>query len=165
MRTYIVRLSFVILALILLCSCAKDEETDIVIRYESAEAAAQAVGFSSPDYIPDEFSVKEHNVIYGIVSETVFTRGDDRAVLRAVNAQYSVSNLSGYLDTALSDVYTSKDGREFEIEYRDGIYAVEWQDKYLNEEYNFSYTRSGCELSEFRADIKELLSVINSEES
>ncbi len=154
-----------LVVLLLLCSCTKKEETKIVITYDSAQDAAEAVGFASPEYIPDGFDVSEYNVIYGIVSETVYVSGEERGVLRVVNGEYSVSNLSGYLDTSLSDVYTSRDGREFEIEFRDSVYAVEWIDNYLGEEYNFSFTLSGCELSQFKKNIEDIIASIKAEAS
>ena len=73
------------------------------------------------------------------------------------DAGYTITDLSGFADTGLEDVYTHTDGREFEIETRDGVYAVEWRDEYGGKEYLFSLTLFGGELVEMRQLLRGVL--------
>lgn len=142
-------------------SCADNKTVDIVREYNTAESASEVCGLMPVTFVPDEFSVSAYRTVYDYVSETEYTAGEKTAVLRIVSTEYTVSNLSGFTDTGLEDVYTSKDDREFEIESREGVYACEWQSKFGETECNISFVLIGGELSEYRELLDMLLEYLD----
>ena len=158
-------------AVLLLCflllfssvSC-KSQKSGPVTEVSSREEQAEICGFSPlPVSFPD-FSIFAYRTVYGIVAETEYTAGSEKhAVLRMADAGYTITDLSGFADTGLEDVYTHTDGREFEIETRDGVYAVEWRDEYGGKEYLFSLTLFGGELVEMRQMLRGVLDACTAE--
>ncbi len=138
-------------------SC-KSQKNGPVTEVSSREEQAEICGFSPLSVSFPDFSISAYRTVYGIVAETEYTAGSEKhAVLRMADAGYTITDLSGFADTGLEDVYTHTDGREFEIETRDGVYAVEWRDEYGGKEYLFSLTLFGGELVEMRQMLRGVL--------
>lgn len=148
-----------------LCACARDDRADIVKSFDTAQSAAAHCSFSTaPAYVPEGFVPTAFRTYYGIVFETEFSaeKTQERtATLRIVSAEYQVDNLSGYTETALSDVYTAKDGREFEIESRDGMYAAEWSEVFDGKDCNFSFVMRGDTLENYEIQLAALLRTLS----
>ena len=142
-------------------SCGDNTSAQIVKEYDSAKSAADVCGISEVTFVPEGFKVSAYRTVYDCVSETEYRKGDAVAVLRIVDAEYTTTNLSGFTDTALADVYTYGDGREFEIESRDGVFACEWQDSYENIRCNISFALIDGEETEFRAAFDQLLNYLD----
>lgn len=140
------------LLLLTVSSCADKKADDIVISYETPADAAGACGLTAIDFVPEGYNVLSYNSVFGFVYETEYISEkindtEDEmsglAVLRVVDSQYNVSNLSGFLDTASAEIYTTEDGKEFEIKTRDGVYMCEWNQTLGDSECNISYTVFG----------------------
>ena len=138
-------------------SCKKQADGPVTEVSSYAEQA-EICGFSPLQINFDGYTVSAYRTVYGIVAETEYAAEDEkRAVLRMADAGYNVQNMSGFADMGLRDVYTYEDGREFEIETRDGVLAVEWEDEYGGAEYRFSLAVFGGTLTETRIMLKSIL--------
>lgn len=147
-------------------SCRK-QESDPIVTVSSRTEQAEICGFTPPDILLDGYAVSSYRTIYGIVAETEYTAEQDekRAVLRMTDGGYNVNNLSGFTDMGLEDVYTYDDGREFEIETRDGVFAVEWESEYSGKKYKLSLTVFDGTLLDTRILLKQVLAAYNTEEN
>ncbi len=163
--------------LILVLSSCSDDNADIVQSYPTAEEAASLCGIDTVDFVPEGYKAVSFNSVYGFVFETEYKANeiletDDEmsgiAVLRIADAQYKVSNLSGFANTVSADVYTYEDEREFEIKTRDGVYMAEWKQSVGGKECNISYTVFGNgydkpkdALSNYKMMLEELLNYLS----
>lgn len=156
------RMGMVLLSVICLftaVSCGNPQKTEVVREWTSYEEVASVCGFDPIQVSFEDYKISARRTVYDIVAETEFVSDNDKkAVLRMVSTEYTVTDLSGFADTGLEDVYTYDDGREFEIETRDGVYAVEWQDRYKGKDYRFSLVLFHGELVEIRRMLKAVLS-------
>ena len=137
--------------ILFLSSCSNDSE-DIVKSYPTAEEAASACGIETVSFVPEGYKAVSYNTVYGFVFETEYKANeiantDDEmagiAVLRIADADYKVSNLSGFALAGSADVYTYEDEREFEIKTREGVYMTEWTQNIGDKTCNISYTVFG----------------------
>ena len=94
-----------------LASCEKQTD-NIVKTFETPLQVSQMTGIDPVNYVPDGYKATAFRSVYDIVSETEYipSEGYDKntpkiAVFRIVDAAFSTTNLSGFEDTALSEVY------------------------------------------------------------
>ena len=153
---------------ILLSSCKKQTE-DIVESYETAGQVSEVTGVKEINFVPEGYSVSAHRSVYNIVSEVEYapTEGNDKknpkiVVFRIVDAVYTTSNLSGFEDTGLSEVYypSSRPDLSLSIEARDEFLAVEWSDVYGGRQCNLSLSMTNGTVDEFKKIINGALSYI-----
>lgn len=137
---------------LIICSCSK-QTNEIVVEHPDAASASAHSGVAEVTFVPEGYEVASHRTVYRFVYETEYTCEEQIAVLRIASTDYSVTNLSGYADTMLFDVYTAKNGREFEIESREGVYAVEWQADFGGKSCNISYVLHGGTEEQFKQQL------------
>lgn len=149
----------IIISVVLLfaVSCSKNAPVDIVKEFDTAQQASEMCGLEAVTFVPEKFEASAYRTVYDRVSETEYRKGDTVAVLRIVSAEYTTTNLSGFTDTSLADVYTYTDGREFDIESRDGVFACEWKDNHAGVECDVSLALMGGEQTEFLSLLEQLL--------
>ncbi|MBE6623718.1 MAG: hypothetical protein E7621_06015 [Ruminococcaceae bacterium] len=158
-------------------SCT-DTDTDIINYYKTAFEAAEVCGIETVDFIPAGYEVLSYNSVYGFVFEAEFKPLETPepaendmaqiAVLRIADAEYNVTNLSGFADAVSCGIYTHSDGSEFEIKTRNGVYMSEWKQTVGETDCNISYSVFGSELSEnedafntYKTMLSELLDYLN----
>ena len=156
-------------ALLVLCvlfctACNKKAQNEIIMEFDTPQAASEHCGMSVVDFVPAGYKPCAYRTVYGFVSETEYEKDGEIAVLRIADAQYNVSNLSGYADTLLYDVYTSRLGGEFEIESREGVFACEWQTDFGGKPCNVSYVLHGGDYDGYKKQLEELLTYLSDKE-
>ncbi len=151
-----------------LCACEKESE-NIVKVYDSPLQVSQVTGISPVEYVPNGYKAVAYRSVYDIVSETeyapVVKQDSDSpviAVFRIVDAAFNTSNLSGFEDTALSEVYypASRTDLSLSIEARDEFLAVEWQDSFGGKKCKLSLSLTNGTVEEFKKLIDGALEYI-----
>ena len=151
-----------------LASCEKQSD-NIVKVHENPEQLSEITGISPIEFVPEGYKVNAYRSVYDIVSETEYlpeNEGDTEpaviVVFRIVDAAYNTSNLSGFEDTALSEVYypIGRSDLSLSIEARDEFLAVEWQDSFGGKECKLSLSMTNGSIDEFKKIIDEALAYI-----
>lgn len=156
-------------AVLSLSSCQRQEKSEIVTEVESAEALGQICGFSplTPDFSEvGELTPQAYRSLYGFVAETEYSGENGlSAIFRMADGGYNVSNLSGYTDMGLEDVYIYSDEIEFEILTREHVYACEWRGTVDGTEYQFSLTLTDGSLVDMRKLLRTIPTLCDSVEN
>ncbi len=151
-----------------LTACEKENE-NIVKVYDTPGQVSQVTGIPPVEYLPEGYDVVAYRSVYDIVSETEYIPVGEKntdspviAVFRIVDAAYNTSNLSGFEDTALSEVYypASRTDLSLSIEARDEFLAVEWQDTFGGKECKLSLSLTNGTIGEFKKLIDGALEYI-----
>lgn len=140
-------------------SCLHSEKkSEIVREYKTAAEASEACGLAQVDFVPEGYSVAAYRTVYNYVSETEYMNGEKTAVLRIVSTEYNTTNLSGFAETGLAEVYSARDGREFELgRTRENVYTAEWQQSYGGVQCNMSFVLMNGEIGEYKIMLESLL--------
>lgn len=137
-------LSFCLCAVFALSSCERKNDTAIIVEAKNAEELGALCGFSplTPDFSDvDSLTPSAYRALYGFVAETEYVGENGlTAIFRMADGGYTVSNLSGYADMGLEDVYAYSENIEFEILTREHVYACEWRGAVDGIDYQFSLT-------------------------
>lgn len=141
-------------------SCTANKKTEIIKDYKTSALASEACGIQEVRFVPTGFSPERYSSLYGIVYESEYRKDTAYSVLRIVPAEYTTTNLSGYTDTLLYEVYAIGD-IEYEIESREGVFACEFSAAFSGTECDISYTLSGATDKEFRQQLRELVAYIS----
>lgn len=153
---------------VFLVSCKKEDDS-IVKVFDDPYQVAQTTGLKEIELVPDGYKVSAHRTVYDIVSEAEYipTEGYDKknpkiVVFRAVESIYSITNLSGFENTALSEVYypPMRSDLSLSIEARDEFLAVEWQDIFGGKECKLSISLTNGSIDEFKSIINQTLEYI-----
>lgn len=166
------KISAVILSALLFascfCACEKQSE-DIVKHFDTPMEVSDITGVAPIEFVPEGYKIAAHRAVYDIVSEVEYTptEGTDKdfpkiAVFRAVDAVFSTTNLSGFADTALSEVYypAVRGDLSLSIEERDEFLAVEWTDTFGGKECKMSLSLTCGSVDEFKKIIDGALEYI-----
>ena len=152
-----------VLCLVFLFSCTDNHTEQIVKEYSTAKEAAEICGILPVDFVPKGYNLSAYRTIYDMVYETEYLSDEKIAVLRMVSDEYSTSNLSGYTDTALHDVYTHSDGRVFEIETRENVFSCEWQENQGENICNLSLVLLNGKSGEFESMLAQTIAYFGGE--
>ena len=161
--------ALICISALFMSSCEKDQTEDIVDVYSTPEEVSAVTGVKAITFVPDGFITSAHRSVYDIVSEVEYTptEGTDKkypkiVVFRAVDMVYTVSNLSGFEDTGLKEVYypASRSDLSLSIEGRDEFLAVEWQDNFGGRQCRLSLSMTNGTIDEFKKIINGVLSYL-----
>ncbi|MBE6571603.1 MAG: hypothetical protein E7656_05115 [Ruminococcaceae bacterium] len=167
------KISAVILSALILTSCifaCEKQSEDIVEHFDTPVEVSDITGVEPIEFVPEGYKIAAHRAVYDIVSEVEYTpvEGTDKkypkiAVFRAVDAIFSTTNLSGFADTALTEVYypALRGDLSLSIEARDEFLAVEWSDTFGGKECNFSLSLTNGSVEEFKNIIDGALEYIS----
>ncbi len=137
-------LSFCLCAVFILSSCERKSDTEIIVEAKNVEELGELCGFSplTPDFSDvSSLMPSTYRALYGFVAETeYFGENGLTAIFRMADGGYTVSNLSGYADMGLEDIYVYSETIEFEILTREHVYACEWRGTVDGVDYQFSLT-------------------------
>ena len=145
------------------------ESENIVKVYDTPLDVSLVTGIAPVEFVPEGYKAVAFRSVYEIVSETEYRPSGENdknapkiAVFRMVDAAYSTSNLSGFEDTALTEVYypVFRTDLSLSIEARDEFLAVEWQDSFDGKLCKMSLSLTNGTLSEFKNIIDQTLEYI-----
>lgn len=153
----------ILFCLVFLCSCT-DKKVEIVKNHENSAIASETCGIAEVNFVPSGFLPERYSSLYGIVYECEYRNEGAYSVLRIVPAEYTTTNLSGFADTLLYEVYKIGD-TEYEIESREGIFACEFRTDFFGTECDVAYTLSGGTDDLFREQLRELVTYLSGDKN
>ena len=149
-------------SLLFFTSCTDGGKKEIIKEYETSVLASESCGIDDVTFVPNGYKAEKYSTLYGIVYECEYRNDNSYSVLRIVPSEYTTSNLSGYTDTLLFEVYKVGE-TEHEIESREGVFACEFTTEFSGKECDISYVLSGGTADEFKAQLKELVTYLKGE--
>jgi outer membrane lipoprotein-sorting protein len=152
MKTKIFLTTLFCLILLFSVSCAQSSN-DIIKSYNTADEAASVCGIAPVYFVPEGYEATSYNSVYDFVFEAEYKSKINKessenemagiAVLRVVDSEYNVSNLSGFSETEYAGVYEKTNGEKIVITTKNGIYMAQWQETVADKLCNISYTLFG----------------------
>ena len=139
----LLRLFCVLFSFLFLVSCGVNSKTEIIKEHDSSYLAADACGLDEISFVPEGYAPHKYSTLYGIVYECEYRKDEKHSVIRVVPSEFTTTNLSGYTDTLLFEVYSVGE-TDYEIESREGVFACEFKASFSGKENLINENDSNC---------------------